>query len=166
MDKSAFIFVRIVELEIVGFVVNLLPQHLIPTDWFDVASFQAQVNYDKQFVENLSVKNLTLNQARYISDRAGRYLFYPLSALLALVGLYYYSTNITMRLKHKFNMRSLLAQEKTVWPQVKIANTLDILQEDLNSGPWAMAQTPMQFAKQNKLTTVEFAEKKDKELKK
>lgn len=159
--KTLFIFVRIVELETVSFVVSWIPYEVIPSDWWDVAAFQAKVDYDRQFAENLSVQNLTLNQAHYISDRAGKYLFYPLSALMGSIGLFYFFTNINMRLKHKFNMRSLLEKEKKVWPQVKIASTLDILQEDLEVGPWAMAQTPMQYAKHNKLITVEFAEKKD-----
>lgn len=164
--KMLLVYVRLFELEVVAFFVNLLPVNLIPTDWFDVASFQSKVRFDQQFAENLNPKTLTLNQARYISERAGQYMLYPLSIVMAGVGLFYYFSNIHMRFKHKFNMRSLLAKEKELWPQVKIAYTLDILKEDLESGPWAMSQTPMQYAKQHGLTIVEEIEKHDTQFSK
>lgn len=159
--KMLFIYVRIAELQMVAFVVDWLPTNMLPKEWIDIAAFNQQVQYDKQFAHELNPSTLTLNEARYISERAGQYLLYPCSILIGALGLWYYTTNVHTRLKHKFNMRSLLAQEKEVWPQVKIANTLDILQEDLESGPWAMAQTPMQYAKANHIVTITLAEKKD-----
>ncbi len=164
--KMLLIYVRLIELETVAFFVNLLPSNLIPPEWFDVASFQAQVRFDQQFAESLNPRTLSLNEARYISERAGKYLLYPLAMLIAGIGLFYYLHNINMRLKHKYNMRTLLASEKEIWPQVKIVNTLDILKEDLESGPWAMAQTPMQYAKQHHLSIVESIEKQDSKFSK
>lgn len=159
--KTLFVYIRLAEIEAAAFIVEYFPTNLIPREWWDIASLQSQMQYDKQFVENLTPQTLSLEEAHYISERAGKYWLYPLSLLIGAIGLYYFFSNIQMRLKHKFNMRTLLTQEKSVWPQVKIVDTLDILKEDLDKGPWAMAQTPMQYAKANHLIAVTLAERKD-----
>jgi len=43
---------------------------------------------------------------------------------------------------------------------------LNLLEQDLDSGPWAMAMTPMQFAKHYKLASIELADKAGSEFSK
>ena len=42
-------------------------------------------------------------------------------------------------------MNSLRNQENVNWKQVIPVSALNLTDEDIDKGPWAMAQTPMEF---------------------
>jgi len=157
--KIAFIYIKLAELYVIQFLVSFLPTNIIPPEWFDVQNLIAQATDDLGIVQQLTPENINIDVVEYVSNRVGFYIYYPLSAIMLGLGLYYYATHVHSRLKQRYNMKSLLESQKGIWPAIKVISNVDLLTEDLDAGPWAMGQTPMQFAKQNKLLSVGYAEK-------
>ncbi len=58
---------------------------------------------------------------------------------------------------HKFtkiySMQSLRDIEQQNWPEIRPVLSLDLVKEDIEIGPWAMAKTPLNFCKENNLVT-------------
>jgi intracellular multiplication protein IcmP len=48
-------------------------------------------------------------------------------------------------------MKSLAEAERKNWPQISPVIPLDLVKQDIDKGPWAMALSPMQFAKKYQL---------------
>ena len=90
-----------------------------------------------------------------ISADVGKYLRIPIAIILAFCAVHVYRANLQARFKKIFNMNSLKKQEVKDWPQIAPVANLDLIKDDINKGPWAMAVTPMEFAKQHNLLRVE-----------
>lgn len=155
--KAFFILVRTGELFLIDAVLSIIPSDLpyignaIQTAQVDVAS-----NY--QAIQTITPAILSAEMADTLSTAAGEYLRYPIIILLVLFVIITFRGNVQARFKRKFNMRTLAATEQINYPQISVATKLDILEQDLDSGPWAMALTPMQFCKRNKLVVVDLAD--------
>jgi len=115
---------------------------------------------EQSFVEG-TTNRLTMYEAGQLASITGEYLRYPLGILLALMAWFLYRGHATMRFNKSYNMDALARQEKGNWPQISPVIDLDLIKEDINVGPWAVAQNPMQFCKANKLLDIEVvADKK------
>lgn len=53
--------------------------------------------------------------------------------------------------KKFFSLVTLRQQEKKLWPQITPIVNLQLLKEDIDKGPWAMANNPTEFCKQHNL---------------
>jgi intracellular multiplication protein IcmP len=155
--KIAFIAVRLYELIAIHFFLGLFSPD-IPWVGEFIEGLHAAVGSNLDAAYALNPENITLEMADTLSTMTGEYLRYPLAIFLFILSIIIFKTNVQMRLKKSYNMKSLARQEQVNWPQIKIATKVDILNEDLDSGPWSMAMTPMQFAKKNKLVTIQFAD--------
>lgn len=155
--KIAFIAVRTFELTILDYVVGVLPDSL---PWVGPYIEKAQIDISASLgvAKMLTPDLITADLGEALSVTTGEYLRYPYILLFLVLVFFVFKCNVQARLKHKYNMRTLAAQEQINYPQIKIVTKLDLLEEDLDSGPWSMALTPMQFSKRNKLVTVEYAE--------
>lgn len=154
--KTAFIAIRLYELITIHFFLGLFS--LMPWVGEHIQPLLSLVASNLDTARLLNAENITVEIADVLSLITGEYLRYPLALFLFILSIVIFKTNVQMRLKKKFDMQSLARQEQVNWPQIKIATKVDILNEDLDSGPWSMAMTPMQFAKKNKLVSVEFAD--------
>ncbi len=159
--KWFFLKVRVLEFQLIYFFLRILPEqlpwlgHLLPDA---LGSAKAYLTV----AQNLTTDTLSLDLAEVLSNAAGSYLRYPVGLYLICLCIYVFKTNVHMRLKKKFTMRSLALQEQINWPQIKIVTQTDLVEEDLETGPWAMAMTPFQFAKKNKLITILLADAGEK----
>lgn len=160
--KVFFIFLRKYQLIAISFVINLIPWKYLP--WGH--DLPARLASDLDLVNQISANSLSPAIAEALSNEVGTFLRFPLWILMAVLAFYVYKTDIFMRFTRKHSMKTLLSQEVDRWPQIKIVEKINLLEHDLDSGPWSMAMTPMQFAKKNKLTTVTFAEKKGSQFSK
>lgn len=135
--KRFFLLVRLYEARLIGFFFNqgdLIAQRVLETD----------VGY------------LDLEWARVLSEAVGVYLRFPFIGIMIGMILYLCFTHAGLRFSKVYDMDRLANQEKENWPQISPVMKLDLVKEDINKGPWAMAMTPMQFAKHYKLITVEM----------
>jgi len=151
--KIGFIYLRVAELSVIHFVFSLLPVDF-PFVGDTFGRLFRETGIDLEAARLVDAQTLTLEIAGALSDVAGQYLRYPIIVLLAFLSFFIFKVNVHLRLKKKFNMQSLAAQEQTNWPQIKIATKVDLVSEDIDSGPWAMTMSPIQFSKRNKLAIV------------
>lgn len=159
--KWFFIQVRIVEFQVIVFCLEQVPYHWLGLgEFFATALGQAKAGLE--ISKQLIPQGLSLDLAYALSDSAGSYLRYPLAFYLLFICFFVFKSNVHLRLKKKFDMRSLAKQEKVNWPQIEIVTEQDLLAADLDNGPWAMAMTPLQFAKKNKLVQVNQVDQNDR----
>lgn len=81
----------------------------------------------------------------------GNYARFPFAVIMGILAVVVYFQNATLKFKNVFNMKTMKTIEQKNWPQIIPVVGLDLVKEDINKGPWAMAKTPMQFCKENNL---------------
>ena len=100
--------------------------------------------------------SLTWNVAAKYSDYIGEFLKYPAIFILVVMALVMLRGSATMRFTKAYNMDTLAQQEKENYPQIAPIANLNLIEEDIDKGPWAMSMNPMQFARSEKLLKVEL----------
>jgi intracellular multiplication protein IcmP len=93
----------------------------------------------------------TFEALQAVSTRVGDYMRWVIAPVLAVFAVIIYTTNIQLKLKNIFDLKRMRAAEKNDWPQIIPVLKLNLVKEDIDNGPWAMAMTPMQFCKKHKL---------------
>jgi intracellular multiplication protein IcmP len=81
----------------------------------------------------------------------GTYVRYPVIVILVILAIILYHSDITLRFRHTHSMKTLRTQEQHNWPAISPVVKLDLANEDINSGLWAMALSPMDFARKYQL---------------
>lgn len=81
----------------------------------------------------------------------GDYARYPIVVVLAILSAVLYRSDITLRFRRAHDMKTLRAQEQYNWPAIMPIVKQDLVSEDINVGPWAMALTPIEFARKYQL---------------
>lgn len=99
-----------------------------------------------------------------ISDAVGAWLRFPMAILLVGMGLFLYFTHGNSRFRQTYDAQMLRKAEAENWPQITPVLNLDLVHTDINQGPWAMAQQPIDFARTNGLLEIIKDTKSGKEL--
>ncbi|MCL9683306.1 type IVB secretion system coupling complex protein DotM/IcmP [Legionella maioricensis] len=81
----------------------------------------------------------------------GDFMRYPVVCIMVVLAIVLYKSNITLKFRRAHDMKSLRAQEQFNWPAIMPVIKEDLVSQDVNKGPWAMALTPMEFARKYKL---------------
>jgi len=102
-------------------------------------------------IQNTPPANVSFEQLINLSDFVGRFFALPFAIVLFVLGIFLYFSDPTLRYKRVHSMNTLRDQEKLNWPQILPVSKLDLINTDVDKGPWAMSQTPMDFAKKHKL---------------
>ena len=129
---QAFFFVKSFEISIISLFTN---------------KFQSM----QQWMQTIDPEKVTPAELGQIANRVGTFFLIPMSILMVVLGVLLLNRSVGSRFKTVYNMDNLLKQEVKVWPQTMPVLGLDLLSEDLDKGPWAMAKTPMDFAKEHQL---------------
>lgn len=85
------------------------------------------------------------------SASVGVWVRIPLVVLLLALGVIVYVSNTTRVYRRTYKMREFIKMESQNWPQIMPVINLDLIKTDIDTGPWAMALTPMLFCKKYKL---------------
>jgi intracellular multiplication protein IcmP len=86
-----------------------------------------------------------------VSTTIGNYFRFLVVPILVVCAVVLYVGSPALRFKKAYNMKRLADEEKVNWPQISSIVNLDLAHKDIDTGPWAMAQTPVQFAKKYNL---------------
>ncbi|CEG58046.1 type IVB secretion system coupling complex protein DotM/IcmP [Legionella fallonii] len=86
-----------------------------------------------------------------MTRNVGDFMRYPIVAILVVLAIVLYKSNITLKFRRAHDMKTLRAQEQFNWPAIMPIIKEDLVSQDVNKGPWAMALTPMEFARKYKL---------------
>lgn len=77
----------------------------------------------------------------------GDYMRYPIILIMLTLAVLLYRSNILLKYRKAHSMSTLRAQEQFNWPAIMPVVKEDLISQDLNQGPWAMALTPMEFSR-------------------
>lgn len=117
----------------------------------------AQLNETIYLLQTINPATVSWDQFVALTGRVGNYIRYPVIAVLALMAAYLYRSNIILKFRRAHNMKTLRAQEQNNWSAIMPIVKEDLAKTDINKGPWAMALSPMEFAKRYKLLRKEDA---------
>lgn len=152
---------------ITGYLIWKTGHHYIVIFVFQVNIWQAKlVNL---FVHNEQLSNLIYlmqtvdpnavdwNQLMDTTRAVGDFMRYPVVIVLLALAVVLYRSDITLRFRKIYNMKKLCEQEQFNWPGIMPVVKEDLVSQDVNKGPWAMAMTPMEFARKYNLLKKEDA---------
>jgi intracellular multiplication protein IcmP len=106
-------------------------------------------------LQSLPIQDVQFSDISRISVVIGHYLRIPISLiLLGFAGSIYFN-RATLRFKRQYSMQTLAEEEAQNWPQITPIIPLDLVNTPIDSGPWAMGLTPLQFAKKHDLIHLE-----------
>jgi intracellular multiplication protein IcmP len=92
-----------------------------------------------------------------VCNEVGLVVRYPVVALLGIFAVVLFLSHASMRYRKLYSMNRLVEEERENWPQITPIASLDLVSLHVDEGPWAMAMTPMQFAKKHQLLQEERA---------
>ncbi|HEU5282014.1 MAG TPA: type IVB secretion system coupling complex protein DotM/IcmP [Gammaproteobacteria bacterium] len=95
--------------------------------------------------------DLSFDDVLLLGGNVGNILRYPFAAIMIVLAFIVYFGNTTRVYKRTYNMKELAKLERDNWPQINPTLPLDLIKTDIDTGPWAMALTPMQFCKRHHL---------------
>jgi intracellular multiplication protein IcmP len=81
----------------------------------------------------------------------GDFMRYPVVLGLGVMAILLYQSNLKLKYRKAHDMKSLRAQEQFNWPAIMPVVKEDLVSQDVNVGPWAMALTPLEFARKHNL---------------
>ncbi len=93
-----------------------------------------------------------------VATAVGSYIRIPLAVLLVVFAVLIYRSDVALRFRKSYDMQKLLEAEKDNWPQITPVTELDLIHEDIDSGKWAMAMEPLQFARKHDLIDLQQPE--------
>lgn len=81
----------------------------------------------------------------------GDYIRYPVLISVIFLGIVLYRSDIKLKFRKAHSMKTLRAQEQNNWLAIMPVVKEDLIETDINKGPWAMALTPIEFGRKYKL---------------
>jgi intracellular multiplication protein IcmP len=96
-----------------------------------------------------------------IGQLVGGYFRILFTGILVALAFFIYFGNSTRLFKNIYSMKTLSNHEKNNWPQIMPVSKLNLIQIDIDTGPWAMAMTPMQFCKKYDLIELYRQQRQD-----
>lgn len=94
---------------------------------------------------------VTFKQATSWLHAVGLPLRIPTAFLVFCMAVWVFFKHPILKFKNVFTTERLRQLEKENWPQITPIVDLDLVKVPINEGPWAMAESPMEFAKSKKL---------------
>lgn len=166
-DKDAYTLLWVIAaLFVIGAVIWYFFQ--VPLKSAIIATKRFEISLIARFVDNVEIRravyslglatpfNITAEYISIMSAFIGHYLIYPIAAVLGTMAIILLKGHTGMRFTRVHNMETLVHQEKDNYPQIAPVADLQLVEEDIDKGPWAMSMNPMQFARRHKLLKVEL----------
>lgn len=101
--------------------------------------------------------SVSWNEATGLLLDVGQYMKYPFIGILGIFAIWMYQSDIRLKFKRQHNMNTLRTQEQYNWKAIMPVVPLDLVQQDISEGTWAMALSPMEFARKYNLLRKEDA---------
>ncbi|MDP3561470.1 MAG: type IVB secretion system coupling complex protein DotM/IcmP [Legionellaceae bacterium] len=110
-----------------------------------------QLDNDIYIMQTIDPRTVDLKQLRILLEDVGKFVCYPVAVIIAIMCLFLYRSDVTTRYRKTHSMKSLSQQEQSNWPAIMPVVKQDLVSMDINTGPWAMAMSPMEFARKHNL---------------
>jgi intracellular multiplication protein IcmP len=116
-----------------------------------LALFSPQMQALVAHLETLEPHQLSVADLAAVSTLVGKYLRFPISVILLVFAVLIYLGRATLQFKRYYDMNALAKLEQQNWAQITPVVPLDLVNTAIDSGPWAMALTPFEFAQKYNL---------------
>ncbi|KTC66540.1 IcmP protein (plasmid) [Legionella adelaidensis] len=110
-----------------------------------------QLANDIYLMQTIDPATVKWEQLIGYTQTVGDYVRYPIIVILVALAFLLYHSNVTLKFRKVYDMKKLRAQEQYNWPAIMPVVKLDLVSVNINEGPWAMALTPMEFARKHEL---------------
>jgi len=141
---------------------------LLSSGWDKIANFfglsttNTQELYQlKHMMQSAIPKKVTFNQFSSINAVMGDWIRWPTAVLLLVMAVIAYFRHTIVRFRTRYNMATLKDAESENWPQIQPVISLNLVKEDLDKGPWAMAKMPLTFCKEHNIVSLKQKDGKD-----
>lgn len=111
----------------------------------------AQLENNIYIMQTIDPNSVDWDQFIHLSRSIGEFIRYPTIFLLILLALLLFRSNITLRFRKTHSMNTLRKQEQHNWLAIMPVVKEDLIDTDITKGPWAMALSPMEFARKYNL---------------
>ncbi len=111
----------------------------------------SQLSNEIYIMQTVDPSAVTWSQLVALSHAVGDYVRYPVIVMLVVMAIFLYKSNVTLKFRRAHDMRTLRSQEQYNWPAIMPVVKQDLVNIDINTGPWAMALSPLEFAKKYQL---------------
>lgn len=125
--------------------------NIIQAKWINYFVHDPDLNNDVLLMQTLDPALVSWADLMQFTAHIGNYSRYPLIMMMLVFGLLLYRSDVTMKFRRKHTMNTLREQEQENWPAIMPVIKEDLISADVNKGPWAMAMTPMEFARKYQL---------------
>lgn len=129
--------------------------------WNDIANF---LHLPAMNVHHLvALKNLVISadpktmhfaEFKGVNSVIGDWMRWPTMFILLVLAVVAYLRHSTMMYRHRYDTEQLKALECENWPQIQPVLSLDLVKEDLEKGPWAMAKLPLDYCKEHQIASL------------
>lgn len=123
-----------------------------------ISLFTDQLASMRAWIHHANPNTVTMGQVVVVAEAVGNYLRIPGAVLLMSLAAVVYFTDIRLKFKKTYTMQTLAQVERENWPQITPVVSLDLVNEDIDTGKWAMALTPLQFVKRYQLVELQQTE--------
>lgn len=106
---------------------------------------------DILLMQTLDPSRVNWAELMEFTKHVGDYSRYPIIGLMIIFAFILYRSDVTVKYRRRHTMTTLREQEQKNWPAIMPVIKEDLVDMDVNSGPWAMAMTPMEFARKYQL---------------
>jgi intracellular multiplication protein IcmP len=90
----------------------------------------------------------------------GNWVRYPAALLLLLMSVITFLHGGSNRFRNNYTCQKLKKAGSQNWPEITPVLSLDLVKQDIETGPWAMARLPLSFGKEHDLVHVIEKEKR------
>lgn len=104
---------------------------------------------------NRPLKDWDFAEVRAIGGYVGMQFNIIFAAIIGYISYKIWKKNPQDKLKRVLNMKTLKQSEQTLWPYIAPVVDIDLIKEPLDSGPYAMAIPPYEYAVKYKLLSDE-----------
>lgn len=134
--------------------------------WMPIAKFLHlplpnldQLQALEEYIQQADPNQVGWNKFAAINAEFGRWVRYPV--MFILLGLAAFAIfRRGGQFQHHYDMKSLRVVGKEIWPQITPIISLDLVKEDIDTGSWAMAIPPLNFARHHDLLTTKVVSAK------
>lgn len=102
-------------------------------------------------MQTVDINAVGWNELVDITRLVGNFTRYPIVAIILILAFILYQTDIKLKFRKVYDMNRLRQQEQFNWPAIMPVCKEDLVSQDVNKGPWAMAMTPLEFARRYNL---------------
>lgn len=110
-----------------------------------------ELSNDIFLMQTLDPRQVEWNQLMMFTGHVGDYSRYPIIVMMLIFAFILYRSDVTLKYRKRHTMTTLREQEQDNWPSIMPVIKEDLIATDVNSGPWAMAMTPMEFSRKYQL---------------